>query len=127
LQYGNQVEGVMKMNDMMLSRANKKPRFSPLASLLVLAAMVISFTFLSPVYGQVDFDECGVFEVDFSNCVLFFPNGGLFNTVQVDIQTPPLGQLLRVTGTTFSCVGICFPDICVTSGQLFFDCPVFFS
>lgn len=89
-------------------------------SIAVSLLMVLSFS--SVLQAQVDFDECGVFDTDFSGCVLFFPDGSLFGGVQVDIQNPPMNQTVRVTGTSFSCGGVCFPDLCLSGAQVFFDC-----
>ena len=91
----------------------------------LVAVFAFSLTICTPTisYGQVDFNECGVFEIDFNFCTYFVPDSGLFNRVEVDALNPPIGQLVRVTGTSFSCAGICFPDICVSNGVLVFDCP----
>ena len=91
--------------------------------LLMVLVIVSAGLGVTTVHGQVDFEECGVFEVGFSGCVLFFPDFNFINGVEVDVPNPPLGQILRVTGTTFNCGGICFPDICLSGAQLFFDCP----
>ena len=77
----------------------------------------------TPVYGQVDFIECGVFDTDFGGCVLFFPDSGFPGGIEVDLVNPPMNQIVRVTGISFTCGGICFPDLCLSGTQVFFDCP----
>ena len=93
-------------------------------NVITIASLIALVLFVgTPVFGQVDFIECGIFETDFGGCVLFFPDSGFPGGVQADLPNPPMNQIVRVTGISYTCGGFCFPDLCIFGAQIFFDCP----